>query len=91
MSERTIYNMALNKPIKCVFDTDAGTDDAQAILMALASPLVEMVGFTVVHGNTDMRQAAVNVLRLLQLTGCTQVCGYSETQNEAKYKERSEG
>ncbi|KAK3087236.1 hypothetical protein FSP39_003441 [Pinctada imbricata] len=62
----------------CVFDTDAGTDDAQAMSLALASPSVDVVGVTTVSGNTDAKQAAINVLRLLQLTDRQEVpvfCG----------------
>jgi inosine-uridine nucleoside N-ribohydrolase len=37
---------------KIIIDTDAGLDDAQAILMALASDDVEVVAITTVMGNT---------------------------------------
>ena len=58
---------------KCVIDTDAGTDDAQAISIALASPDVEVVGITTVHGNTNVGQVCINVLRLLRLMDKLQV------------------
>jgi inosine-uridine nucleoside N-ribohydrolase len=38
---------------KIIIDTDAGLDDAQAILMALASDDVEVVAITTVMGNTE--------------------------------------
>ncbi|XP_077993336.1 nucleoside hydrolase-like isoform X1 [Glandiceps talaboti] len=53
--------------MKVVIDTDAGVDDAEAILMALAQPDVEVVAITCVHGNTYVDQVCVNVLRTLQV------------------------
>lgn len=52
---------------KIIIDTDAGLDDAQAILMALASDDVEVVAITTVMGNTRAHQVAKNVLRILKL------------------------
>ena len=53
---------------KFLIDTDAGLDDAQAILMAIAQPEVDIIGITCCVGNTSMPQVAKNVLRLLKLT-----------------------
>ena len=53
--------------MRIIIDTDAGLDDAQAILMALCQSHVEVVAITTVHGNTDAPQVALNVLRLLRL------------------------
>ena len=50
-----------------MIDTDAGLDDAQAILMALADQDVEIVGITCCMGNTSVSQVSRNVLRLLKL------------------------
>lgn len=49
---------------KIFIDTDAGTDDAVAIVMALASPSVEVVGISCVGGNATVDQVAQNVLFL---------------------------
>ncbi|XP_070561552.1 nucleoside hydrolase-like isoform X2 [Ptychodera flava] len=54
------------KRMKLLIDTDSGIDDAEAILMALAQPDVEVVGITCVHGNTNVHQVTKNVLRTLQ-------------------------
>ena len=54
---------------KILIDTDAGVDDAQAILMALNSPDIDVIGITCVAGNTGSRQVGRNVLRVLQLAG----------------------
>ena len=45
-------------------DTDAGTDDAVAIIMALQSPNIEVVGISCVGGNTSVNQVAQNVLSI---------------------------
>jgi len=54
--------------IKLLIDTDAGIDDAHAILMALNRPEdVKVLGITTTHGNTNVDQVGKNVLRLLKL------------------------
>ena len=51
-----------------VIDADAGVDDAQAILMALAYPdELDVVAITTVHGNSSCENVTCNVLRLLQV------------------------
>ena len=54
-------------------DTDAGIDDAHAILMALADPTVTIIGISTIRGNTSCSQVARNVLRLLRVSDCLQV------------------
>ena len=56
-------------PIPIVVDTDIGADpdDALALLLALASPEVELVGVTVVDGDVDLRAAMA--ARLLGMAG----------------------
>ncbi|NQW23791.1 MAG: nucleoside hydrolase [SAR202 cluster bacterium] len=56
-------------PARLVIDTDPGVDDAVAILMALASPDVEIVGLTTVGGNVPLARATRNALALLQAAG----------------------
>lgn len=56
-------------PKKIILDTDPGIDDALAILLALASPEVELVGMSVVHGNCSVDQALKNGLAVLELGG----------------------
>ncbi|XP_054282348.1 pyrimidine-specific ribonucleoside hydrolase RihA-like isoform X1 [Macrosteles quadrilineatus] len=59
-----------NKSSKIVIiDTDAGIDDAWAILMLLAasqSENVSVAGITCVHGNAEVDQICLNVLRTLE-------------------------
>ena len=55
--------------IKMIIDTDGGVDDAVAILWAATSPLVDLLGISVVHGNVSLHQAGQNVCRILELAG----------------------
>jgi purine nucleosidase len=55
--------------IKMMIDTDGGVDDAVAILWAATSPLVDLLGISVVHGNVSLHQAGQNVCRILELAG----------------------
>uniref|UniRef100_H3D8E2 Si:ch211-201h21.5 n=1 Tax=Tetraodon nigroviridis TaxID=99883 RepID=H3D8E2_TETNG len=50
-----------------VVDTDCGIDDAQAILMALAAPNVEVLAVTCVFGNTVVENVCQNVLKVLSV------------------------
>jgi pyrimidine-specific ribonucleoside hydrolase len=60
-------------PIPLVIDTDPGIDDALAILLALASPEVELRLVTTVHGNVELAQTTENALRVLHLAGRSDV------------------
>ncbi|MEE8466175.1 MAG: nucleoside hydrolase [Dehalococcoidia bacterium] len=57
------------RPVRLIIDTDPGVDDAIAILMALASPDVEIVGLTTVGGNVPLARSTRNALALLQAAG----------------------
>ena len=48
-----------------LIDTDCGVDDAVAIMIALASSELEVLGLTTVNGNVGVEQVSENVLRLL--------------------------
>ena len=56
-------------PKRVVIDTDPGTDDALAILLALNSPELKVEALTVVPGNVDGRQGLENALKLISLAG----------------------
>lgn len=55
--------------IKMLFDTDPGVDDAMALLLALASPEIDLLGVTTVFGNNDVSQTTRNALRVLEAVG----------------------
>ena len=55
--------------MKVVIDTDTASDDAVALIMALRSPEVDVVGITTVPGNVDVDQATRNARYTLELCG----------------------
>lgn len=54
---------------RIVIDTDPGQDDAVAILLALASPEIEVLGITTVAGNVPLPLTTRNALAVLELAG----------------------
>ncbi|MBE3595752.1 MAG: nucleoside hydrolase [Hydrogenibacillus sp.] len=56
-------------PKKVILDVDTGIDDAVAILLAVHSPELEVLGIGTVHGNTTADVAAANTLRVLKAAG----------------------
>ena len=54
---------------KFIIDTDTGSDDASAIMMAIASPDVEILGITTLAGNISLEQATQNALQTLEICG----------------------
>jgi inosine-uridine nucleoside N-ribohydrolase len=55
--------------VPILIDCDPGHDDAIALLLALASPEVELVGVTTVSGNQTLEKTTTNALRVLELVG----------------------
>ena len=56
-------------PTRVILDCDPGHDDAIALLLALASPEVELVGVTTTHGNQTLDKTTDNALRVLAFAG----------------------
>ncbi len=54
---------------RVIVDTDPGTDDALAILLALNSPELRVEAVTVVAGNVTAAQGLENALKLVSLAG----------------------
>ncbi|MBV8889875.1 MAG: nucleoside hydrolase [Alphaproteobacteria bacterium] len=54
---------------KIVIDTDPGVDDALAILLALASPELDVLGIAAVAGNTPLPLTERNARALVELAG----------------------
>ncbi|XP_034407553.1 inosine-uridine preferring nucleoside hydrolase-like [Cyclopterus lumpus] len=52
---------------KLILDLDTGVDDAQAIMVAIADPDVEILGITCCHGNTPLENVLKNTLRVLKV------------------------
>ncbi|HMM63663.1 MAG TPA: nucleoside hydrolase [Mesorhizobium sp.] len=58
---------------KIIIDTDPGQDDAVAILLALGSPELEVVGIAAVAGNVPLALTEKNARKICELAGRPQV------------------
>jgi inosine-uridine nucleoside N-ribohydrolase len=54
---------------KILLDCDPGHDDAIALLLALGSPELELLGVTTVAGNQTLEKCTANALRVLEHVG----------------------
>ncbi|MBA3530038.1 MAG: nucleoside hydrolase [Propionibacteriaceae bacterium] len=54
-----------------ILDCDPGHDDAVAILLAVASPRIDLRAVTTTFGNCSVEDATLNALRVLTLAGVT--------------------
>jgi inosine-uridine nucleoside N-ribohydrolase len=54
---------------KILLDCDPGHDDAIALLLALASPELELLGVTTVAGNQTLDKTTANAIRVLEFVG----------------------
>jgi purine nucleosidase len=54
---------------KIIIDTDPGQDDALAILLAFASPELDVLGITAVAGNVPLALTALNARKICELAG----------------------
>lgn len=57
--------------IPVIIDTDPGHDDAIALMMALASPEIDIRGLTIVAGNNTIANNTNNALRVLEHFGAS--------------------
>lgn len=68
--------MANESPVKVIVDVDAGVDDTMALLLLLAADSqkdIEILGITCCHGNTSVNNVCINILRLLEAAGRSDV------------------
>lgn len=56
-----------------IIDTDPGQDDAVAILLALASPELNILGVTAVAGNVPLALTQLNARKILELAGSSEI------------------
>ncbi|CAN7479357.1 nucleoside hydrolase [Neorhizobium sp. LjRoot104] len=54
---------------KIIIDTDPGQDDALAILLALASPEIEVLGIVAAAGNVPLSLTTKNIRKICELAG----------------------
>lgn len=59
--------------IPTILDCDPGHDDAIALLLAVASPELDLLGVTTSYGNQTLAKTTANALRVLELVGRTDV------------------
>jgi pyrimidine-specific ribonucleoside hydrolase len=59
----------LSEATPILLDCDPGHDDAIALLLALASPELELLGVTTVAGNQTLDKTTANALRVLEFVG----------------------
>ena len=52
-----------------ILDMDPGVDDALAMLMAIHSPELEIIGLSTVSGNVTLEQTTENALKVFELAG----------------------
>jgi inosine-uridine nucleoside N-ribohydrolase len=81
----SLLPLALASPARAathpiIFDTDFGMvpqDDSLALMLALHSPELEILGITTVAGNFSVEQATVDCLRVLEIAGRTDIKVYA--------------
>jgi purine nucleosidase/pyrimidine-specific ribonucleoside hydrolase len=56
-----------------ILDCDPGHDDAIALLLALASPELELLGVTTVAGNQTLEKTTANAIRVLEFAGRAEI------------------
>jgi purine nucleosidase len=56
--------------MRMIVDTDAGVDDAVALMMALRYPGVTVEAITTTYGNVSLEKVVANVLTIVQVMGC---------------------
>lgn len=72
--------VAAEPPHKIIFDTDFGMvpqDDSYALMLALHSPELDILGITTVAGNFSLEQGTADVLRLLEIAGRVDIPVYA--------------
>jgi inosine-uridine nucleoside N-ribohydrolase len=59
----------MSDPVPVLIDCDPGLDDALALLLAVASPELHVLGVTTVAGNQTVDRTTRNALQVLELAG----------------------
>jgi purine nucleosidase len=65
----TLKANPMTQPRKIIIDTDPGQDDAVAILLALASPEIDVLGITAVAGNVPLALTSKNARKVCEVAG----------------------
>lgn len=67
----------MSEPRKIIIDTDPGQDDAAAIMLALGSPELEILGLTTVAGNVPLSRTSKNARIILEFCSRTDIKVYA--------------
>ena len=70
---------------KIIIDTDPGQDDAVAILLALASPELEVLGISAVAGNVPLALTERNARIVCELAGRSDMAVYSGCEKPLRH------
>lgn len=73
-------------PRKIIIDTDPGQDDAAAIMLAFASPELEVLGITAVAGNVPLSRTALNARIVAEICGRSDIPVYAGAEAPLKRK-----
>lgn len=73
-------------PRKIIIDTDPGQDDAAAIMLAFASPELEVLGITAVAGNVPLSRTALNARIVAEISGRSDIPVYAGAEAPLKRK-----
>lgn len=65
---------------RVIIDTDPGVDDCAAILLALASPELQVDALTISYGNGSMERCAINARHILESAGRSDIPVYPGAQ-----------
>src|SRR6476469_38284 len=60
-------------PTPVIIECDPGHDDAMALMLAVASPELELVAVTTVAGNQTLDRVTANASRFLDVAGATEI------------------
>jgi len=70
----------MNATRKVIIDCDPGIDDSLALLLALKSPELDVIGITIVCGNVPTHLGALNALKVLSLADRLDIPVYTGAQ-----------
>ena len=62
---------------KFIIDVDTGVDDAQAIMLALSRPDIDVIAITCVAGNVEIEKVCLNTLKVLKICNRLDVSTFS--------------
>jgi len=71
---------------KTIIDCDPGADDAIALMLALKSPELDIIGITIAAGNSTVEKCSKNALKVLELCNIENIPVYMGASGPIKRK-----